>query len=98
MGIVVRTEHQFRLNKTVEERPEWLRPVEVEKARRFFLHGIITDASTFLVTGNIVSIELGFYALGLGNQHLLDEGTGQKLFDDEELVLIPIFLVKPAEI
>ena len=81
MRIVVRTEHQLRPHEPVQERPERLRPVEVDKSGSFFSHGIITDAPTFLVAGDVVSIEIRFHAMGLGNEHFGDEVPRQKLFE-----------------
>jgi hypothetical protein len=50
------------------------------------------------MAGDVITIQLGFDGLGLRDEDLFDKGTGQKLLDDQKLVLLPILLVETVEI
>src|SRR5262249_2384133 len=85
-----RTEHEFGLSEAAQKCQEGGRPIEVKKERRLLLHGIVTDAASFLVPGNVIAVQLPFDTLRLRNQRSLDKLARQELRNDDELVLIPI--------
>src|SRR5690349_19167398 len=90
MRIVLKTEHQLGFGQPTQERQEDRRAIQVKKERRLFLHRIIADAASLLVTGNVIAIQLSLDVLRLRNQGGFNELARQKLWNDQELVLIPI--------
>jgi hypothetical protein len=74
----------------VQEIPERDRPIEVEKPGSLLKNRVVADAPAFLVTRDIVPIEILFDFLRLGYQCLLHERTGQELLHKEKLVLLPV--------
>ena len=98
MGVVLGAEAELGPHQSAQEIDEGLGSIEIEKARGLLHHRVVAHAPALFVAGNVVAIQFALYPLRLRNEMLFHHRPREKLWNKQELVLVPIFTRDSIEI
>jgi hypothetical protein len=98
MGVVLWAEAELGLHQSAQEIDEGLGSIEIEKARSLLHYRVVTHTPALFVAGNVVAIQFALYPLRLRHEMLLYHRPREKLWNIQELVLVPIFTRDSIEI